>query len=78
MTIKIQEPNILDKILGLFGKKRGFVLPKENPYEKYGPYVTFSVPRENFFNALFRSSADDLPEGIFDDIKALEVQLKKK
>lgn len=53
MTIKLQQPNILDKILGLLGKKRGFVLPKENPYQQFGLYTTYIIPRENFVRALF-------------------------
>ena len=53
MTIIIQQRNIFDKILGLLGKKRGFILPKENPYQKWGPYTTYVIPRENFFRALF-------------------------
>jgi hypothetical protein len=71
MTIKIQEPNIFDKILGFFGKKRGFVLHKENLYEKWGPYATFVIPRENFFKALFRSSKDT-SENILSDIQEIE------
>lgn len=54
MTIKIPEPNILDKILKLFGKKRGFVIPKD-VYQKFGPYVYGIAKRESFWKALLRS-----------------------
>lgn len=74
MTIKIQEPNIFDKILGLLGKKRGFVLPKENLYQKWGPYTTFVISRENFFKVLFRSSKDT-SKNILYNIQEIEDRL---
>jgi len=58
MTIKIQQPDMFDDILKMFGKKRAVYMP-ENP-KKYGYY---QAKRENFFKALFRSSARPLPEG---------------
>jgi len=58
MTIKIQQPDVSDGILKIFGKKKAVYLP-ENP-QKYGYY---QVKRENFFKALFRSSAKPLSEG---------------
>jgi len=58
MTIKIQQPDVFDNILKMFGKKRAVYVPK-NPH-KYGYYV---AKRENFFQALFRSSAKPLPDG---------------
>ena len=75
MTIKIQQPNIFDKILGLLGKKRGFVLPKENPYQKWGPYTTYIIPRESFFKALFRLNKCT-SKNILYDIEEIEERLK--
>jgi hypothetical protein len=71
MTLKIQEPNILDKILGLLRKKRGLVLPEKNSYQKWGAYTTYVIPRENFFRALFRSNKH-AQKNILYDIKEVE------
>ena len=60
MTIKIQPPNIFDRILSLFGKKRAVYIPKNTGYEKYGTYL---APRENFFRCLFRKDNAPLPSG---------------
>ncbi len=75
MTIKIQQPNIFDKILGLLGKKRGFVLPKENPYQKWGPYTTYVIPRESFIKALFRLNKRT-PKNISYNIDEIEESFK--
>lgn len=74
MTLKIQEPNILDKILGLLGKKRGFVLPENNSYQKWGSYTTYLISRENFFRALFRPKKRT-PKNILYDITEIEERL---
>ena len=58
MTIKIQAPNILDKLLNVFGKKRAVFLPPAS--NDYGYYL---ARRENFFRALFRLTSKSLPEG---------------
>jgi hypothetical protein len=65
MTIEIQQPNVFDYILKIFGKKRAVYVPA-NPH-KHGYYV---AKRENFFQALFRSTAKPLPNGWYymDDI----------
>ena len=78
MTMIFKEPNVLDRILGLLGKKRRFVLPQKDLREKFGPCATFMIQRESFFSALFRSTEDDLPEDVLDDIKEIEDQLKMK
>ncbi len=57
MTIKIPPKNILDKILNIFGKERGVIVPEEidEVYEKYGPYVQIhAVKKGNFLQTLFR------------------------
>ena len=74
MTIKLQQPNMFDKILGFFGKKRGFVLPEDNPYQKWGPYVTYVIPRENFIKALLRLNKHNA-DNILHDIKDIEGRL---
>ncbi len=55
MTIKIQKPNIFDKILKLFGKEREVIIPEgaKKIYRKYGPHVQIKAKKENFFKALF-------------------------
>jgi hypothetical protein len=47
MTIKIPEPNILDKILKSIGKKRAVKIPTK-VYEKYGQYAYVVGQRESF------------------------------
>ena len=58
MTIRIQDENILDKILSLFGKKRQVIVPEgaEKIYREHGPYVQIKGKKENFFKALFRNT----------------------
>ena len=75
MTIKIQQPNIFDKILGLLGKKRGLILPKENPYLKWGPYITYVILRESFFKAIFRLNKCT-SKNISYDIEEIEERFK--
>jgi hypothetical protein len=65
MTIKIQPPDVLDDILKIFGKKRAVYMPEHSHKYEY-----CLAKRENFFQALFRSSAKPLPKGwvYMDDI----------
>lgn len=65
MTIKIPQPNILDKLLELLGKKRGVILPTD-AYKKHGPHVYAGARRESFLKTLFRSKNEKLPKGVID------------
>lgn len=60
MTIKIQPPNMFDRILAQFGKNRAVYIPGKAMSEKYGIYL---APRENFFRCLFRKDNAPLPSG---------------
>jgi len=65
MTLRIPKPNLFDKILKKFGKKRAVFIP-ENAHDKYGQHVYASCQKENFFKALFRPKGSELPEGTID------------
>ena len=65
MTIRIPDPTIGDKILKIFGKKRGIILPVE-AYEKFGTYAYTKAVKENFWKALFRSKNAPLPGNVVD------------
>ena len=56
MTIRTPQKNILDKILAIFGKERGIVLPENTDqlYNKYGPYVYTKARRESFWKVFFK------------------------
>jgi hypothetical protein len=49
-------------------------LPKENPYQKWGPYSTYVIQRESFFKALFRPKKY-ISENILYDIEEIEERL---
>ncbi len=56
MTIRLPKPGLLDKILAWLGKERR-ILPPPNTleiHERFRPYVTIRVEKENFWTALFR------------------------
>ncbi|MCP4761123.1 MAG: hypothetical protein GY870_05025 [archaeon] len=55
MTIKIQEANILDKLLNFLGKRRAIFLHPD--YNNQGYYI---ARRENFFYALLRPASKPL------------------
>ena len=65
MTIRLPDPNIIDRFLKLIGKKRGVIFPTE-AYEKFGPYVYANAYKESFWKALFRPRNQSLPEGLVD------------
>lgn len=65
MTIRLPDPNILDRFLKLLGKKRGVVLPSGNS-KKFGPHFYAKAYKESFWRALFRSSSDELPDNLID------------
>jgi hypothetical protein len=65
MTIRLPEPNILDRFLNLLGKKRGVKIPI-GAFEKFGPHFSAKAYKESFWKALFRSRYQDLPEGLVD------------
>ena len=56
MTIKTPQKNILDKILAIFRKERGIVVPENTDqlYKGYGPYVYIKARRESFWKVLFK------------------------
>ena len=58
MTIKIPPPDIWDKILSFFGKKRALFIPPDN--EKYAYKI---ARRENFVCALLRPRRKELSDG---------------
>ena len=56
MTILLPKENLLDWILGLLGKKRGYVVPKmsRETVEKYGRNMLIRAKKESFIRALLR------------------------
>jgi len=55
MTIRLPPDNILDRILTIFGKKRGIIIPKINfNQQNQNPYVTLAAKKENFIKCLLR------------------------
>ena len=56
MTIRVPHINLLDRIVAIFGKERGIVIPERagEIYEKYGPYVYIRAKRESFWKTLLR------------------------
>jgi hypothetical protein len=65
MTIKLPQPNLLDKLLRSLGKKRGVVIPIYS-YDELGRFSYYFARKESLIKALFRSSKTDLPEGLID------------
>jgi len=65
MTIKIPQPNLVDKLLRMMGKKRGVIL-SSGKYENFGPYTYFVAKKEGFFKSLIRSAKAPLPDGMVD------------
>lgn len=65
MTIKIPDPNLADKILKFYGKKRGVIFP-DQAYTKFGPHIYAVAKRESFWKALLRPRNQDLPAGMID------------
>lgn len=58
MTVRIQPPNMLDKLLSVLGKRRAVRILGMN--ERYGYYI---ARRENFLHALLRPSGSPPPDG---------------
>lgn len=65
MTIRVQGPNLFDKILSLIGKKRGIIVPY-NVYERYGPFAYGKAKRESFWKALLRPLNAPFPDGVIE------------
>ena len=65
MTIKMPGPTIGDWILKSLGKRRGVIIPSDS-YNKFGPYLTLKVEKENFWKALFRFRNTPLPDNVMD------------
>lgn len=66
MTIKIPSPTLGDRILSVFGKKRGFIVPRDS-YDKFGPYAYVEAKRESFWKVLFRPKSVGFPENVVDE-----------
>ena len=67
MTMKIPPRGLADYILSFFGKKRAFCVPKSRDSEKStgkNRYNYSEFQKEPFFNALIRSQATPLPDGL--------------
>jgi len=75
MTIRLTDPNILDRFLKLLGKKRGVKIPI-GAYKKFGPYFYAKAYKESFWRALFRSGNQDLPEGLVDVFFVADIRNK--
>jgi hypothetical protein len=65
MTLRIPDPNIGDKILRLFGKKRALIIPKVRVERKEIDIYAVAV-KESFWKALFRPRKSQLPNGSVD------------
>ncbi|MEA3361179.1 MAG: hypothetical protein U9R17_17475 [Thermodesulfobacteriota bacterium] len=73
MTIKLPQPNILDRFLHFIGKKRGIIIPTK-AYRNYGQYVYATGKKESFWKALFRRKDVDLPNNMADVFEYYEKQ----
>ncbi|MBC2736549.1 MAG: hypothetical protein HF981_19470 [Desulfobacteraceae bacterium] len=65
MTIRIPDPDIGDKILRYFGKKRALIFPN-GKLEAQGIDVYATAVKENFWAALLRPRNSQLPAGAVD------------
>ena len=56
MTIQVPSDNILDRILKVFGKRRGIIMPKhlDKTTNQFGHHAIIRTKKENFLKALFR------------------------
>jgi len=66
MTIRIPDPNIGDKILRYFGKKRALLFPN-GKLEAQGIDVYATAVKESFWAALLRPRVTQMPDGAVDD-----------
>lgn len=64
MTMRLPQPGLADRILGLFGKRRGVVVPKGTVDSV--PYGQVYLQWEGFWSALLRSADAPLPDGVID------------
>ena len=67
MTIRMPRENFSDKILKVFGKKRGARIP-EGVFRNYDPQkvdVYAVAQKESFWKALSRPKDEELPEEYF-------------
>lgn len=65
MTIVIPKPVLFDKVLRLFGKKRGVAVNGETA-EPTGIQTYYAPKKESALKALFRPSGRMLPKGMTD------------
>ncbi len=71
MTVKIPEKNMVDKMLGILGKRRAVYIPN---LKKFEPYVYAQVQKEPILRALLRPHDASLPDGwvYIDDLVSVE------
>ena len=65
MTLQMPQPDFLDRILRLLGKKRGVIVPVDAE-KKHGPHAYARARKECFWKALLRCGDKDLSEGVMD------------
>ena len=59
---RLPKPNLGDRILNLFGKKRAvFIASKER--DQFGRYASMEAEKENFWKALFHPEGKKLKDG---------------
>ena len=66
MTIRLPSDNIFDRILTIFGKKRGIILPStqaESFRNGTSPYVTLKAKKESFLKAFTAATGVQIPLG---------------
>ena len=56
MTIQIPPDNIFDRILALFGRRRGIIMPPQldKTINQFGHHVIIKAKKEGFLTALFK------------------------
>lgn len=75
MTIRIPDPDIGDKILGYFAKKRALIFPNGR-LESQGIDVYATAVKERFWTALLRPRNAQLPDDAV-DYEAVRKEFKK-
>jgi hypothetical protein len=73
MSLRIPQPDLFDKILRSFGKRRALFIPQD-VQEAYRYDFYLACHKENFFKVLFRPRNAKLPEG-YENLYSLEASL---
>ena len=76
MTIKLPEPNILDRLLKVMGKKRGVYIPTDS-HTKFGPYGYSRATKENIIKALLRPNDEELADGCVDVFDLIDIHISE-